>query len=171
MTGAVRSDADELLFEAVIVPHRSLSRRGLWLLIGTICLACTLTGLRFWMIGAWPVLGFSVVEIGLAVLLLRINARRARATELVLLSADALRLVRTSATGERHEKVLSPAWLNVVLEDRPGRVPKLFLAWREQREEIAASLGEVEKRDLAMALRQALHHLRNPRFYNAQLQD
>jgi uncharacterized membrane protein len=170
MSNVHHADADGVLFEAVIVPHRSLSRRGLWLLIGVICGACTLTGLRFWLLGAWPVLAFTGIEVGLAVLLLRINARRARATELLLLSADALRVVRTNAAGGRQERVLSPAWLNVVLEDRPGRVPKLLLAARETREEVGASLGEAEKRDLAAALRTALHDLRNPRFNNLQLQ-
>jgi hypothetical protein len=37
------------------------------------------------------------------------------------------------------------------------------------REEIATSLGEVEKRDLWEALRDALHRLRSPRFDNPQL--
>ena len=62
------------LFEAVIVPHRSLSPRGLRMLIGAICLLSGLMMLRFWLIGAWPVAGFSVIEIGLAVFLLRLNA-------------------------------------------------------------------------------------------------
>jgi uncharacterized membrane protein len=162
--------ADELtLFEAVIVPHRSLSPAGLRWLILLICGLCGLTALRFWLLGAWPVVAFSVLEVGLAVVLLRINASRARASEMILLTDRALRIVRTSARGRRQECTLAPTWLNVVLEETPGRVPRLVLTARDVREEIGAALGEAERRDLAQALTEALYHARNPRFYNLQL--
>lgn len=157
------------LFEALIIPHRSLSPRGLRILIAVICLLSGLIMLRFWLIGAWPVAGFSVVEIGVAIFLLRLNASRARTSELVLLSEDTLRIVRTGRAGRRDERVLPVGWLNVVLEEHPGRVPKLLLVARGLSEEIAATLGEVEKRDLWSALREALHLARNPRFDNPQL--
>ena len=157
------------LFEAVIVPHRSLSPRGLRTLIGVICLLCGFTVLRFWFIGAWPVIGFSVAEIGLAIFLLWINARRARAREFIVLTYAALQIVRTDQTGRRRDLALPIAWLNVVLEEPAGRVPKLLLAAHGVREEIAAALGEAEKRDLAASLRAALDRLRNPRFDNPQL--
>lgn len=163
--------AMSVLFEAVIVPHRSLSRRGLHILIAVICVLSALMALRFWLLRAWPVIGFSVVEIGLAVFLLHLNARRARASELVLLSEDVLRIVRTDERGRRQERSLPVAWLNAVLEEPPGKVPKLLLVAHGLREEIAAALGEAEKRDLWAALRDALIRLRNPRFDNPQLRD
>jgi uncharacterized membrane protein len=159
------------LFEAMIVPHRSLSPRGLRILIAAICGFSALTVLRFWLIGAWPVAGFSFVEIGLAVFLLRLNAKRARASELVLLTEDALRIRRTDMNGQREEQTLSPAWLNVLLVERQGRVPALLLSNRDTKVEVAASLGEDEKRDLAEALRDALDRLRHPLFDNPQLRD
>jgi uncharacterized membrane protein len=162
--------ANGTLFEAVIIPHRSLSSRGLRILIGVICLLSGLIVLRFWFIGAWPVAGFSVVEIGIAIFLLRLNASRARSSELVLLSEEALRIVRTGRTGRREERALPVGWLKVVLEELPGRVPKLLLVARGLREEIAAALGEAEKRDLWSALNEALHSVHNPRFNNPQLQ-
>ena len=161
---------DQTVFEAVIVPYRSLSPRGLAILVAMICGLSVLLALRFWFIGAWPVAGFSVVEISLAVFLLRLNARRARASELVLLSPGALRIVRTDWRGRREERALPVGWLNAVLEESPGKVPKLLLVAHGVREEIAATLGEEEKRDLSAALRDALHRLRNPRFDNALLE-
>ena len=129
----------DTLFEAVIVPHRSLSPRGLRILVAAIGLLCGLTVLRFWLLGAWPVAAFSAVEIGIAIFLLRLNARRARASGLVLLSEDVLRVVRTDRTGRRQERVLPAAWLNAVLEEPPGRVPTLVLVTRGVREEIGPS--------------------------------
>ena len=166
----VEEDAQAaVLFEAVIVPHRSLSRRGLAILLCAIAGLCGLTAFRFWLIGAWPVIGFSVVEIGLACWLISLNARGARASELLLLTEDRLRIIRTDARGRRYERRLGTAWLNVLLEEPPGRVPRLSLVARNLREEIAASLGEAEKRDLADALAGALRRLRHPVFDNSHL--
>lgn len=162
---------EAILFEAVIVPHRSLSRRGMRRLLGAIGLACGVNAAAFVAIGAWPVGGFTGVELLLAAVLLRLNQRAARASEALLLTETALRVIRTDPGGRRSERVLSPAWLTVHLEDRPGRVPGLWLGARGAREEVARSLGEQEKRDLAQALGDALHRWRNPRFDNPQLAD
>ena len=160
---------DAALFEALIVPHRSLSRVGMRRLCIAISTLVGFGAFRFWIIGAWPVAAFSVIEIGLALFLLRLNARRARASELVLLSESGLRVIRTDVRGRRDERSYPASWLNVVLVERAGRVPALMLSARGVREEIAASLGEHEKRDLAGALREALHSWRNPRFDNPAL--
>jgi uncharacterized membrane protein len=158
-----------VLFEAMIVPHRSLSPSGLRVLIAVIAASSALTMLRFLLLHAWPVVAFSVVEVAFAILLLRLNARRARQSELVLLTESGLRLIRTDASGRKQSESLPHSWLNVVLEDVPGRVPRLLLVARELRREIGATLGEAEKRDLALALNAALYRIRNKIFDNPQL--
>lgn len=160
---------DELLFEAVVVPHRSLSRRGLFILIGVICGLSALTTTMFFLLGAWPVAGFSGAEITLAVLLLRLNVRQARASELILLTPGLIRVIRTDARGRRQERQLDASWLNVVLEERSARTPALMLVNRRRRVEVAGQLGEAEKRDLADALAGALYRWRHPTFDNPQL--
>lgn len=170
MAGTGRSE-ETTLFEAVIVPHRSLSRRGLAILTAAIVAGSLLTMLRFLLIGAWPVAVFSVIEVGLGVALLRVNARRGRASELILLSDQSLRIVRTEPGGARQETRLSPDWLNVVLEERRGRVPGLYLRRSGAQMEIGGWLGEDEKRDLARALADALQRRRSPVFDNPQLRD
>jgi len=82
-----------------------------------------------------------------------------------------LRIVRTDPSGRRKERELTTAWLNVIFEEEHGRTPRLLLSSRAGREEIGASLGEAERRDLARALRDALHRSRNPQFDNPQLRD
>ncbi len=163
--------ADVPLFEAVIVPHRSLSRRGLVGLIVAVGIAGSLTALLFFLLGAWPVAGFSGAEIVLAIILIRAHAQAARESEVVLLSAHRLRVIRTDRKGARRERVLDPSWLRVELRERPGRVPALLLTGGRRQHEIATRLGEAEKRDLAEALAEALHAWRNPRFDNPQLRE
>jgi uncharacterized membrane protein len=122
-------------------------------------------------LGAWPVGGFTGLELLLAAFLFRLNARAVRGSEMLLLTEAGLRIIRTSPDGVRRERTLPPAWLNLVIEERPGRVPGLLLVARDVRVEIGRDLGEVEKRDLAEALGGAMDRLRNPRFDNPQLRD
>lgn len=164
-------DLDAPVFEAVIVPHRSLSPRALRRLLGAICLMCGINASIFIALGAWPVGGFTGIELLLAAFLLRLNARSARASEVVLLSGSGLRVLRTDPKGVRTDLTLPPAWLSVELSEKPGRVSRLWLVARQTREEIAATLGEDEKRDLAAALAGALHRFQNPVFDNPQLRE
>ena len=164
------ADHDEALrFEAVIVPHRSLSPAALRRLVAVILLLSGGLSAGLWLIGAWPVVGFNGLEIGLAVYLLRRNARH-RTTEQVLLYPSSLVVRRTDAAGRVFQRRLGVGWLQAVVEERPGRAPALLLVERGRRLEIGSELGEAEKRDLARALRGALAALRSPRFDNPQLE-
>ena len=160
---------DATAFEAVIIPHRSLGRVGLRWLVGFIVLLSTGISAGLWFVGAWPAMLFNGAEILLAVVLLRRNARAAQASEMLLLSPAGLRIVRTDVGGRRTERMLRSGWLNAVLEERAGRAPALWLSDRGYRMEVGAELGEIEKRDLAAALREALYRHRNPVFDNPQL--
>ncbi len=157
-------DAQPCFFEAVIVPHRSLSQRGLRTLVGAIVGLSVISTSIFWWLGAWPIAGFNGAEITAAILLLRYNARAVRANEVLLLSDDALRIINTTRDGVRTERSVAPAWLRVEVQERPGRVPGLYVASHGQRTEIAKSLGEPEKLQLADALRDALARWRAPNF-------
>ncbi len=159
------------MFEAVIVPHRSLTRRGRRILLGAIAAMCSINATVFICIGAWPVGGFTGIELLLAAVMLSINARAARASEMLMLSPSGLRIVRTDQNGGRTERTLSPAWLQVELRERAGRTPALLLLSHGRCEEVARALGETEKRDLAGAIAEALDRWRNPRFDNPQLRD
>ncbi len=159
------------MFEALIVPHRSLTRRGQVWLIGSLGGLALLIGARFWMLGAWPVLPFGVLEVGLVLVMLRVNARQARGSELILLSETEIRITRTDPSGRRRETTLPSGWLSVSLREREGRVPRLVLSRHGVVEEIGRALGEEEKRDLAASLTRALHRARNPVFDNPQLRE
>jgi uncharacterized membrane protein len=159
----------ETLFEAVIVPHRSLTRRGRHILLGAIAAMCCINATVFVCIGAWPVGGFTGIELLLAAVMLSINAKAARASEVLLLSPSGLRIVRTDVGGARTERNLAPGWLQVELRERPGRVPALLLVSHGRAEEVARALGETEKRDLAIAIQEALQRWRTPVFDNPQL--
>ena len=161
--------ADRVVFEAMITPHRSLTARAARRIVLALCLASGASAAVFLLLGAWPVTGFCGAEIALASTLLLLHARSARASELVLLTGRTLRVVRTDPRGRRAVCELSASWLNVRLEENRGTTPRLLVAERNREVELGRVLGEIEKRDLAAALREALDRQRNPRFDNPQL--
>ena len=158
-------------FEAMIVPHRSLDRRGLRWLAGTLLVLSGGVSAGLWYAGAWPVMGFTGAQAVLTVWLLRRHAKEVRRTEMLLLSEQGLHVVRTDGRGNRWERVLSAGWLRAGLEERPGRTPALMVRSHGAQLEVGAALGEQEKRDLAAALSAALDRQRNPVFDNPQLRE
>ena len=162
------SSAPAPVFEAFIVPHRSLTRNGVLAVVASLAILTAAVALRFWLLGAWPVVIFSVFEVPLVILLLTINLRRARASELIMLSAQAVTVVRTDPAGRRQQASLPSAWLRIDLD--PGRgSPRVMLSSRGRNWEVGGFLHEAEKRSLFAALTDALDGLRSPRFDNPQL--
>lgn len=158
------------LFEAVIVPHRSLTRRGLYYLIAVLWALSSLIMLHSWWLDAWPAIAFSGADVAAALLLVHFHLESAkRESEMLLLRESGLVVRRTHRNGRSEEKVLPVGWLKVVLEERNGQVPALLLVARGVREEVARALGEEEKRDLAGALAAAFDRMRHPVFDNPQL--
>jgi uncharacterized membrane protein len=162
------AEPDALIFEATVKPYRSLSRRGILIVVGCMLAgSLTVTSLMA-LLGAWPVIGFNGADLMLAFLLLWLNIRAARAVETITLSQAALTVTRTDQRGRRTRLALPPYWLNPSLRERAGTVPRLILTTRDTEVEVARQLGDTEKRDLAAALTRALHRWRNPRFDNPQ---
>jgi uncharacterized membrane protein len=160
---------EPILFQAEVTPHRSLSARGARRIIVFVCTVSLCTTTLFWHLGAWPIAGFNGAEITLAAVLLNMHRLSARQREVLQLSEASLRIVSTDARGQASERILPSGWLNVVLAERPGRVPGLFLSASGQLVEVAAALGEAEKRDLADALKEAIYRVKHPVFDNPQL--
>jgi uncharacterized membrane protein len=158
------------VFEAFITPHRSLSGRGARTIVLVLLIISSGFALRFWLLGAWPVVIFSLADVPLIVLLLLVNFRRARASECLILTEQTLTIIRTDPAGVRRRILLPAAWLRVDLQD-PDDVPHILLRSRGQSCEIAAFLPGPDKRELYDALKRALHGLRNPTFDNPQLRD
>jgi uncharacterized membrane protein len=158
------------VFEALIVPHRSLTRKGVAGLVAIVLVLNAVVALRFWLWGAWPVMAFSLMEVPLVAVLLAINMRRARASELIMLNGHELTVIRTDSAGQRKQVSLPAAWLRVDLD--PGRgIPRVVLSSHGRECEVGAFLHEPDKLSLFGALTDAVYRVRNPRFDNPQLQD
>jgi uncharacterized membrane protein len=149
-------------FSALLTPHRSLEPKGFMVLMGAVCLVSFGTGLVFYMLGAWPVIGFMGLDVALIYIAFRLNYRAARLYETVDLTRDALTVTRVEPSGKAHVWNFNPYWVRVRLEERIGRSSELSLASHGDRLVLATFLSDPEREDFAQALSTALYMAKTP---------
>ena len=159
-TAPIRTPAAPLLFDAVLAPHRSLSRLGFCAVMSLTVGACLVLGIGFLLAGAWPVVGFFGLGVAALWLAFELSYRSGRLRETLQLSPDTLTVRRIFPSGRACEWRLQPYWLRVEI-DEPAEPdsPRTF-ASHGRRLAIGAFLTVDERVELAQALRQALDRLR-----------
>jgi uncharacterized membrane protein len=150
------------LFRAVLTPHRSLGPRGFMVLMGALCVVSFGTGLMFYLLGAWPVLGFMGLDIALIYAAFRLNFRALRLYETVDLTEEALTVTRVDPAGREQSWRFNPYWVRLKLEPRIGRSTELSITSHGNRLVLASFLTDSEREDFALALSSALFSARGP---------
>jgi uncharacterized membrane protein len=160
-------DTQPELFSALLTPHRSLNRAGFLAVMAFVCVVSFAAGLAFLLMGAWPVLGFFGLDALAIYWAFRINFRRAKASEEIVVTPSELRLRRVSHRGHVMEFVLNPLWVQL---DRKTHaefgIENLYLVSKGRRIAIAGFLTPDEKASFANALVGALHAARRGPTYN-----
>jgi uncharacterized membrane protein len=118
-------------------------------------------GMFFYLLGAWPVVGFLGLDVALVYWAFRANYRAAAAFEEVTVTPSELRLRKVSHRGKVAEWKLNPVWTQLDREkhDEFGLL-KLFLVSRGRRLSVAGFLSPKEKESFATALSAALGEAR-----------
>ncbi|MGE0765161.1 MAG: DUF2244 domain-containing protein [Hyphomicrobiaceae bacterium] len=143
-------------FRAVLAPHRSLSPVAFTTLMVFVAGVSFAAGLAFYLMGAWPVLGFFGLDAMLIYLAFRLNYRSGRLRETVELLPDLLTVTRFHPSGRREEFTFNPYWVRVELtEGRDGRTD-LKLRLHDRVVSFGRFLTDDERRDLAGTLNGAL---------------
>ena len=155
------------LFSALLTPHRSLNRTGFVIVMGFVGIVSFAAGLAFLLMGAWPVFGFFGLDVLAIWWAFRVNFRRARASEEILITPSELRLRRTSHRGHVVEFVLNPLWvrLDQVVHEEYG-IENLYLVSKGRSLAVASFLGPDEKASFAKALTAALQAARRGPTHN-----
>jgi uncharacterized membrane protein len=148
------------LFEALITPHRSLGPRGFLLVMAALACLSFAAGLGFFLIGAWPIVGFFGLDVFLVWLAFRLNYRHARQYERLRLTRDSLTVERQNYYGARRHWSFQPAWLKIELDRPPEPDSTLYLTSHGRRFAIGAFLSSEEKAELAAALDAGLSQAR-----------
>jgi uncharacterized membrane protein len=147
-----------------------MTARGIAVVGATLLALSMAVSFRFLLLGAWPVMMFSLLEVPLAGLLLAINLRGARASELILLDHQTITVTRTDPRGRRQSFSMQSAWLQVRLETASGG-SRILIASHGRVQEIGAFLHEPDRSSLFEALSRAMHDVRSPSFNNPQLEE
>ncbi len=143
-------------FRAVLAPHRSLSPAGFVALMTAVGAVGFVAGLAFFLIGAWPVVGFFGLDVLVIYIAFRLNYRSGRLRETVELVPDALTVTRFHPSGHREQFTFNPYWVRVELtEGRDGRTD-LKLRLHDRVVSFGRFLTDEERRDLAGTLTGAL---------------
>lgn len=157
---------DEPLYRVTLWPHRSLTRgqaRGIVIGVGV---ATAVLSVPFYVMGAWPVVGFLGLDVLAIWLAFRLSFRSARAHEDLEVTPLDLVVRKVSAAGRRREWRFNPLWVRLERrEHEEFGLLSLLLASRGKRLEIGNFLGADARADVARDLSQALAEARRgPRF-------
>ena len=126
------------------------------MLMSAVCLVSFGTGLLFYLLGAWPVIGFMGLDVLLIYVAFKLNYRTGRLYETVELKEDALTVTRVQPSGKEESWSFNPYWVRLKLEPRVGRSSELSLISHGARLSFASFLSEHEREDFAAALVAAL---------------
>jgi uncharacterized membrane protein len=161
MTAQNQSDNDPgpepTLFSAIITPHRSLTGTGFLAVMMLVGGFSFIAGMVFFLLGAWPVVGFLGLDVLLVYWAFRVNYRAAAAFEEVTVTPSELRVRRVSHRGQVAEWTLNPLWtqLDRDIHEEFG-LQHLFLVSRGRKLPVAGFLSPPERESFAAALSAAL---------------
>ena len=150
--------SERLFMDAVIAPNRSLSARGLSVLILVVSAINALWAVLFLVIGAAPVPLFLALDVAAVAIALWASARAGQVVERVLVSAREVRVLVASPRAERTVWVSSTAQTRV---RRPGPDDRDVRLSAHQRElGLARALSPKERETFAAALDRAIWRAR-----------
>src|SRR3954468_11437888 len=149
--------AEPTLFSAIITPHRSLSGTGFLAVMALVGGFSFIGGMFFFLLGAWPVVGFLGLDVVLVYWAFRANFRSAAAFEQVIVTPSELRVRRVSHHGKVSEWTLNPCWTQLVRDAHEEfGLLHLYLVSRGCKLPVAGFLSPPERESFAAALSAAL---------------
>ena len=156
MSDRAADPAPEVLYDAVLSPHRSLPPRGFAVLMVAVAAVSFCVSLAFVLNGAWPVSPFFGVDALLIYWAFRINYRHARMREELRLTEENFTFDRISVYGERKRWQFQPFWLRVIFEEQDEDTNRLVLTSHGRSVVVGSFLGPAERRGVATSLKDAL---------------
>ena len=150
------------LFAATLTPNRSLSRRGMRLLVAGIAIAASLPGIVFFSLGAWPIVGFMGLDVLLIWWALSAARRDAGRFETIALWPDRLEVKRVARSGQQQLVRFNPHLVKLVIDrDYNERTTGLRLRTGDEDMPIGAFLSADDKASFAKAFGTALKRARH----------
>lgn len=148
---------DGQVFAAEIRPHRSLGPKGFAIVMAAFAGLCAIVSVPFFLLGAWPVVGFLGLDVLALWIAFRLSFAQARACEQVALTYVELLVRKISPRGEAREWRFNPLWVRIESErDDDFGMTRLAVASRGSRIDVGGALSPGERADFAEAFGRAL---------------
>ena len=152
-----------------IWPHRSLSKRGFVIVMAALGSLAFFIGLGFFLLGAWPVIGFLGLEVLVVWGAFKLNYRAAKQRQKLTATERELIVENVAPSGETDIIRMSADWLRV--EVTPKEPPEMSSRYRQRvyvtshgkRTEIGGFLHPVETSGLAAEISTMLERARDVR--------
>ena len=150
-------------FHAVLFPHRSLGRRGFWVVIALVGCVMIVAGGRALALGAWPVALFGLADLALVWGAFELNYRAARQFEEITVTGREVLIRQVNAAGHAVEHRFDPHWgrLQITRKAEEG-VTRLAFGSHGRHVVIGAFLNPADRASFADAFADALSRVRAP---------
>ena len=112
------SNSNRFRESLTIWPHRSLSPRGFALVMAALGSLAFCIGLGFFLLGAWPVIGFLGLEILVVWGAFKLNYRAAKRRQHLTATTKKLKIENVSPEGDRETTEMPTAWVQIELTPR-----------------------------------------------------
>lgn len=149
-----------LYMDAVISPHRSLSRRGFIVLISILTLINAVTAMVFVALGAGPVPVFLALDVVAVIVAFGISRRSAMRTERIQVSAREVRVMLETSRGVQTVWSSPTAFTRVTLLGEAEDEGDLRLRLSNREVAVAGALSRRERLDFCQALDAAIMRAR-----------
>jgi uncharacterized membrane protein len=156
--------AATLHLDAVLTPHRSLSKTGLWWLLGILAAFNILVGVLFAVMGARPIPAFLGLDFLAVTLAFHLSYRQARRRERVQVSADEVTVLHEVGRQARTVWRSPTAFTRVEIEAADLPEARVSLALHRRRLMVGGQVSPQERMQFAQALQAAIHAARSERY-------
>ena len=145
----------------MVSPRSALPVQGRYILMAA-GVAAALLSLRFVLIGAWPVLIFAVLDIGVLAAAFHVFARRRAPEERLTLTNGQLVLTRIDHRGLASRLTLPAFWTRLEATGRSEVDCDLWLVFRGKRHPIGRCVAAAERKALMPRIEALLERARHP---------
>ncbi|WP_156823358.1 DUF2244 domain-containing protein [Woodsholea maritima] len=156
--------ADPLLFDGEVRPHRSLPSLGFIVVMATLVAMSFTAGLAFWLIGAWPVIGFFGLDIALVWLAFKLSYRDGRQLEKIEVTRAEIRVSRFWPSGHFTQYRMPTGWCQLSVRGKGQSDVQICLSQQGKHLIVGTHLSPQEREDLGQALQSVLARARRADF-------
>ena len=151
----------EYYLDIKIYPNQSLTPKGLLLLMFLITIPASFIGITFFILGAWPVLGFMGLEVLLIYIAFKVLFYKNKFYEHIILDKEKLSIFFKKQNNTITKIELEPTWLQVQIENIYENEDILTISSHGKKIILANFLIPEERAKLAKKIRYGLREWKN----------